>query len=125
MAALKWPDKGPDECLDYSVDFGDLLPTDSRLSPTDAPVITIERPSNQESPPTLLVGASPGVFVTASGTESPVESPERLDTVTIWLLGGTLGVTYTVRVDVMDDNVTPKQRLFVRRVKIKIKEKVE
>lgn len=123
MAALKFPDKDPDECLDYPIDFGDLLPDGSRLDPLTTPVVTIERPSPAESPITLTLN-SPGIFLSASGTESPVLSPQRLDTVTLWLLGGTLGATYTIKVDVLDDNVTPKQRQFTRRIKIKIKEKV-
>ncbi len=125
MAALRFPDKGPAECLDFPVDFGDLLEPGNRLSPTVPPIVTIERPSIAESPINLTIGSSPGVFVTASGTESPVQSPERLDTVTVWLIDGTLGTTYTIKIEVEDDNVTPKPRVFVRRVKIKIKEKTE
>lgn len=123
--ALKFPDKGPDEILDYPVDFGDLLPTLSRLSPTIAPVITIERPSSNESPILLAIPSPGGVNVSASATESPVQSPQRLDTVTVWLTGGSLGTTYTIRVEVQDDLAVPRPRLFVRRVKIKIKEKVD
>ena len=123
MASLKFPDKGPAECLDFPVDFGDLLEPGNRLSTSIAPIVTIERPTPSESPIDLKIATSPGVFVTASGTESPIQSPERRDTVTVWLVDGTLGTTYTVKIEVQDDNVNPKARIFVRRVKIKIKEK--
>lgn len=118
--ALTLPDLDPQENLDFSVDFSDLLPAGSSL--LTATVETVAA-APDASPLADLGLLSPGVFLTTTNMPSPTPSPEPLDTVVFWLDGanGVLGTKYTLKVIATDTNTPP--RIFVRRVTVKIKEK--
>lgn len=106
--ALSWPDKDPEEELDYPIDWSDWVVSPAAI---DSAVAVIETATladgSTESSPTLVI-----------------DSTNFAQNITnTWLTGGTLGATYVLKVTVTDDNVTPFDREGVRRVKIKIKEK--
>jgi hypothetical protein len=115
--ALKWPQKDPAEVLDYSVEFDDwLLPGRNLANPT----ITNIEASNGESPVALnVVASSPLLGISGDLTASP----HPLDTIIVWLDGGTNDVTYTLTLEADDDQASPLDRHVVRRVSIKVKEK--
>lgn len=124
--ALKLPDLDPLECLDYSVEFSDLMAAGTSL--IDA-LVTIDSQSVTPSPtpspelPDLQYG-SPSVFLTNTQPQpSPEPSPLINDTVVFWLAGTNIvvGTTYVFIVQAFDDN-TP-QRCFSRRVSVKGKDK--
>lgn len=102
--ALKWPDKDPEECLDYPVDFSAWVVTGQAI---DTAVVSLD---SQEGDDT----ANPIVI------ESQLFSA---DIVNVWLSGGVAGVKYVFKVQVEDDQVAPKDRVGIRRVKITVKEK--
>lgn len=115
--ALKLPELDPQECLDYSVEFSDLLAAGSSI--VDA-TVEIETVSPDASPIPDLQYGSPSVFLTNTQPQpSPTPSPLINDTVVFWLSGANIviGSTYTFKVLVLDDNVP--QRCFLRRVTVK------
>lgn len=115
--ALKWPDKDPQECLDYPLGFQDWLEDGRALQ---NPVVSAIIPNNGESPVALfLPPEAPAPLLASSGNSSP----EVLDTVVVWLEGGTNNTTYTLVIEADDDLASPKDRHVVRRVNIKVKEK--
>lgn len=115
--ALKWPDKDPQEILDYPVSFADWLMPGRALQNQQ---ITAIEADNNESPVAIQVPTVVGGVLLAASTAA---SPEILDTMVVWLEGGTTGVTYTFTLEADDDEATPIDRHVVRRVKIKVKEK--
>lgn len=103
--ALKWPDKDPEEILDYPVDFSDWLVTGAQID--DSPVVTVTQ-----------VGVSdPGGLVDLVVSQIQMANPN----VVVWLTGGTNGEKYTFKIK-GTDNQSP-QRTYVRRVVIKVKQK--
>lgn len=95
-ATLTWPDKDPDEVLDYAIEWSDWLaetPTDSLLSSTWG-----------ASSPVGLTTSTPSI----SGTKT-----------ILWLSAGTAGTTYYIANTV----VTTQGRTAQRTVKIRIKDK--
>lgn len=68
MAFLAWPDKDPDEVLDYNIDWSDRLVSDTILTST--------------------------WVVPAGITEDSTENTTT--TTTIWLSGGTLNTKYSL-----------------------------
>lgn len=115
--ALKLPGLDPQECLDYSVEFSDLMAAGRSL--IDA-TVELESVSIDESPLPDLQYGSPSVFLTNTQPQpSPEPSPLINDTVVFWLEGTniTVGTTYTFKVLALDDN-TP-QRCYLRRVTVK------
>ncbi len=79
--SLKWPDKDPDDTLDYSVDWERFLGTDTISSVT------------------WTINDSSGTEVSFSGTVNGLTnvSVSNTDTVaTIFMSGGTANTTYTV-----------------------------
>jgi len=120
--ALKLPELDPQECLDYSVEFSDLMAAGRSLI---GATVELESQSVAPSPlpspelPDLQYG-SPFVFLTNTQAQpSPEPSPLRNDTVVFWLSGVNVvvGTTYTFKVLALDDN-TP-QRCYLRRVTVK------
>lgn len=104
MAVLEWPDKDPEEELDYPMDFTPWVVSGFNID-SSACVIESETPTGGATPLSIdLVSHAANV-------------------VTVWLSGGTDGITYTLKVTVTDDNVTPNDRQGVRRVRIKVKKK--
>ncbi|MDH3377778.1 MAG: hypothetical protein OEQ39_12590 [Gammaproteobacteria bacterium] len=115
--ALKLPELDPQECLDYSVEFSDLLAAGRSI--IDATVV-LESVAPEVSPMPDLQYGSPSVFLTNTQPQpSPQPSPLRNDTVVFWLSGTNIvvGSTYTFKVLALDDN-TP-QRCYLRRVAVK------
>lgn len=108
--ALKFPNKDPEEVLDYPIQFDDWLVTGCDLNNGSPgfPTVDIESqtPGNSASPLTPL--SIDNIFVSGKA-------------VVVWLSGGDAGETYTLKVTAQD-NATPV-RTVVRRVKITIKEK--
>jgi hypothetical protein len=66
MSALKWPFKDPDEVLDYVVDWSARLTTDT---------------------------VATSLWIVPSGITKTAEAFDNTTT-TIWLSGGTIGITY-------------------------------
>lgn len=95
MAALTWPNKDPEEVLDYELDW------EARL--TDAA---------QETTDTI----SSSSWVVPSGITKNSDSNTDTTT-TIWLSGGTLGETY----EFLNRIVTAGGRTMDQTVKIKIR----
>lgn len=86
--------KDPDAVLDYSVDWSDWLATDEVIS-------------------TSTWAASDGITIETSG---------KTDTfATVWLSGGTAGVTYSL-VNTITTNNTPA-RIDERTISIKVQER--
>lgn len=102
--ALKWPDKDPEEELDYPVDFSQWVVQGNTI---DSAACVIESVDGDDS-------ANPLVVDTVNFAS---------DIVNVWLTGGVVGVKYTFKVTVTDDNVSPFDRQGVRRVTLKIKAK--
>ena len=108
--ALKWPDKDPEEILDYPVQFDDWL-----VAGCD------------------ILGGSPGPKVEQEGVSDPGTSVSPLipivvdevyvagKSIVVWLSGGTVGEKYTFKITAQD-TATPA-RTVIRRVTIKVKEK--
>lgn len=98
MAFLKWPDKDPDEVLDYAIDWSERIATDDEITSSTWTI--------------LPVTASP--LTKASDTFDETST-------TIWLSGGLLAVapaaatkyTLTNRV-VTDDGRTMDQSVTLR-----------
>lgn len=105
---LKWPDKDPEEELDYPLSFVDWVVDPNVL---DSGVGVIESATlpdgSAEETPTLSID------LVQLGT----------NVANFWLSGGTDGATYVIKATVTDDNVVPYDRTGVRRVKIKVKQK--
>lgn len=102
MAFLKWPDKAPEECLDYPLDWSDWLVTGALV----------------DSVTHVQEGTSdPGGLTNIVLDSETVATPNTI----AWLSGGTDGETYTMLVTATDDQVP--ERRGVRRVKIKVKKK--
>jgi hypothetical protein len=99
--ALEWPDKDPDEVLDYPIDWTAWLVSGAKLSTT----------------------AGHCTVTVVDGTGLTVDSliVNLNGIVTVWLSGGTLGTTYLLKATVRDDQ-TP-HRIGVRRIKMKVKAK--
>ena len=105
MAFLKWPNKDPEEILDYPVDFSDWLVAGAKIDNTPALDVSLDGTS------------------TPSGLSDIVISQIQLNStgkqVITWLSGGTDGETYQFKITATDDQ-TP-QRTVVRRTKITLK----
>ena len=115
--ALQLPELDPEECLDFSVDFSDLIPASTSI--IDA-TVELEAVEPNVSPLPDLQYGSPSVFLTNTDPQpSPEPSPLRNDTVVFWLQGTNVvvGSKYTFKVTAFDDN-TP-QRCYVRRATTK------
>lgn len=110
---LKLPNKDPEERLDYPVDFAALLPAGYAI---DSANCVIESMDPAASPQGLKILS----VLTASGGQS---SPTRTDTVILWLEGGIKDTTYVLKITASDSQNVPHDRQYVRRAKIKIKEK--
>ena len=102
--ALKYPNKDPEEILEYSLDFIDWV------TPGD----TIQ---------------ASGTSVAQDGTSTPSELTDIVvDSVVVasnivvtWISGGTIGETYIMKIIAVDNN--NPVRTVVRRVKLLVKEK--
>jgi hypothetical protein len=118
MGFLRLPDIDPGECLDYTVEFDDLIVAGTSLN---SATVELESASPDESPLPDPQYGSPSVFFTTVGSYSPTPSPETNDAVVFWLMGTGLtpGTKYTFKVSAYDNNAT--QRCYVRRVVIKCK----
>lgn len=101
--ALVWPQKDPEEILDYPVQFDDWL-----IAGLDIAAGATVVQEGVSSPSGLTDIVVDGVFVSGKA-------------IVTWLSLGTSGETYTFKITAQDTG-TPI-RTVVRRVKIKIKEK--
>lgn len=101
--ALAWPNKDPEEVLDYPVQFDDWLIPGCDIA-AGATVVQ----EGLSTPGGLVDLAVDGVFVSGKA-------------IVTWLSAGTDGETYTFKITA-NDTGTPV-RTVVRRVKIKIKVK--
>jgi hypothetical protein len=96
-ACLQWPDKDPEEVLDYDVDWslrmaaGELLDTVTwTISPTTTPPLTKDSQSHDDP----------------------------LQTATIWLSGGLDGTDYQVNCNVVADS----GRAYDRRIGLNVRQ---
>jgi hypothetical protein len=103
--ALVWPNKDPEEVLDYPVGFSDWLISGLDIKSSPAPTVAQEGTSD------------PGGLVDLSVDNVFVAGKQ----IVVWLSGGTSGEAYTFKITAQDTG-TPT-RTVVRRVKIKVKEK--
>ena len=101
--ALTWPNKDPEEVLDYPVQFSDWLVPGCDIA-AGATVVQ-EGVSEPGGLTDIVVDA---VFVVGKS-------------IIVWLSAGTAGETYSFKIDA-DDTGTPV-RTVIRRVKIKVKAK--
>lgn len=89
-----WPDKDPDEVLDYSVEWAERLPIEDDITTSDW-------------------------FLDTTDGNLVIDSVQRMGTLcTVWLSGGTLGYTYfiTNRVSTADGRTMDQTvRLFIRK----------
>lgn len=102
--ALKWPDKDPEECLDYPLDVSDWVVSPQVI---DTANVVVESMEGDDSANPLVI-------------ESQQFSSNIINT---WLSGGVVGVKYTFKITFEDDTSSPKDRIGVRRVTLKIKAK--
>ena len=102
IARERWPDKDPDERLDYLVDLREWVATGRTIDSAEA---VVESADPTEAPFTLVVDA-----VTFN-----------LDVVAVWMSGGTAGLRYTVKVTATDDNAAPSDRQVVRRGDLRVR----
>ena len=102
--ALSWPNKDPEEELDYPVDFSLWVVTGQTI---DNATCVIESQVGDDT-------ANPLIVDTVQWSN---------DIVNVWLRGGVSGVKYTFKVTVDDDTAVPFDRKGVRRVKLTVKEK--
>jgi len=106
--ALKWPDKDPQEILDYPIDLSLWLTTGSDIEATaPAPAVVQEGTSDPGGLTDIVVD---NVFV--AGKQ-----------IVVWLSLGTKDETYTFKATIADNQTAPQKRTLIRRVKIKVKEK--
>lgn len=103
--ALKWPNKDPEEVLDYPVQFNEWLISGYDIQDTPGPTVTQEGTSDPGGLVDLIVD---NIFVSGKS-------------IITWLSGGTAGETYTFKMTAQD-NATPT-RTVVRRIKIKVSNK--
>lgn len=101
--ALVWPNKDPEEVLDYPVQFDDWLVVGCDIA-AGATVVQ-EGTSTPNGLTDLVVD---GAFVSGKS-------------IVTWLSAGTAGDTYTFKITASDTG--SPVRTVVRRVKIKVKEK--
>ena len=102
--ALKWPDKDPEEILDYPLDWTDWLGT---VPPAVIDTVSVTQDGTSD----------PGGLSDVTVDSQSVATPN----VVAWLSGGTAGEKYTFKVTVTDDQVP--ERTAVRRVTLKVKNK--
>lgn len=102
--ALTWPNKDPEEVLDYPVDFTLWVVSGNTIN---SAACVIESKVGDDT-------ANPLVIDTVNFAT---------DIVNVWLTGGVAGVKYTFKVTVTDNNAVPVARTGVRRVKMTVKEK--
>lgn len=112
MSTPAFVPKSRGETLDYTVEVDDWLVTGREL--VDA-TVHIEDASNAESPFALQFNSSPAIAINTSAQTSPALN----DRMTVGLLGGTPGVTYTLKFSFTDNSVgNPFPRIGVKYVKI-------
>lgn len=117
--ALQLPNLDPGECLDFTVDFTDLMPAGTSLV---AATVELESAAPDVSPLPDVQYGSPAVLLTNTDPQpSPTPSPLRNDSVVVWLSGANMepNSKYTFKVTAEDDHV-PK-RCYVRRLTIRCK----
>ena len=102
--ALSWPNKDPEEVLDFPVDFSLWVVGAASIA---AGTAVIESKVGDDTASPLVIDLVN--FAT--------------DIVNVWLSGGVAGVKYTFKITADDDNVTPSARKGVRRVKLTVKAK--
>jgi hypothetical protein len=120
MAFIKFDNKDPRECLDYTVEFTDLLPAGTQLVSAQCTIEAVDpaEPSPNSELELDFIG-SPQCEVVSSGATSPSIN----DQVLIWLKDGRLGAKYTLRIDAIDSEAVPGPRCYTRRATIKIASK--
>jgi hypothetical protein len=102
--ALSWPNKDPEEYLDYPVDFSAWVVSPAAI---DSATCVVESQVGDDT-------ASPLVIELVQFGSNIVN---------VWLSGGVSGVKYVFKVTATDNNVTPADRVGVRRVKLTVKDK--
>jgi hypothetical protein len=104
--ALVWPDKDPEEVLDYPVSFKDWLVEGCDIDGVSNPPTVVQEGTSTPNGLTDLIVDN----VFTAGKQ-----------IVTWLSAGTAGDSYLFKITA-DDTGTPV-RTVVRRVKIKVKEK--
>ena len=102
--ALNWPNKDPEEVLDFPVDFSAWVTAPAQL---DDGFAVIESKIGDDASSPLVIDLV----------------VELNDIVTVWLSGGVDGVKYVFKITATDDNAVPSDRTVIRRVKLTCKEK--
>ncbi len=105
----KFADKDPEEVLDYTQHFANLLADGLQY---DTVAVEVESCTPAED-----------VFALTVSNEQLVQdqNPGVADTVLFWLQGGTPGTKYILKTTFSDSQNAPLDRTFVRRSSIKIK----
>ena len=102
--ALTWPNKDPEEVLDYPLDVSDWVVQGQNI---DTASVVLESQVGDDTANPIVIEA------TQFGS----------NIINTWLSGGVDGVSYIFKVTFEDDQVAPIDRVGVRRVKIKVKTK--
>lgn len=102
MAFERWPDKGPEEVLDFVLDWTDWLATGAQV---DSAVHELDGVS------------TPGGLSDLTIDQSVVSNPQTA----CWLSGGTENEEYVIKATITDDQ--SPERTAVRRMRIRIKKK--
>lgn len=103
MGFLKFPNKDPDEVLEYTLDFSDWVGGDT-IQAAGTSVV-----QDGTSSPDNLIDITVDLVVVAANL------------VVAWISGGTAGQKYTLKYEVVDNN--NPVRTGVRRATITVKEK--
>ncbi len=102
--ALNWPEKDPEEVLDYPVNFADWLVSGATIANATCVIDVV---TGDDSAAPLVIDA-----VQFAGS-----------LVTVWTSGGVSGVKYQFKVTVEDNSGAPGPRIGVRRIKQTVKVK--
>ena len=103
--ALSWPNKDPEEVLDYPVQFNDWLVAGCDIAAAPAPTVVQEGLSEPSGLTDLTVD---NAFVAGKS-------------IVVWLSSGTAGEKYTFKITASDTG--DPVRTVIRRVKIAVKNK--
>lgn len=105
--SLKWPNKDPDEVLDYDIDWTNRLYSAAELALVAAGQTVVPADTIATSTFTLPVG------ITANSTSNTTTATK------VWISGGAEGMSYSI----LNEIVTAGGRRMDQTVKLKIKSK--
>lgn len=102
--ALVWPNKDPEEVLDFPVNFNDWVVSGASIANGQA---VIESTDGDDTANPLVI--------------DQVQFASNI--INVWLSGGVSGVKYVFKITATDDAGVPGPRIGVRRVKLTCKVK--